>query len=261
MFVRFSDAEQNLSFQEACEAVQRSAAGKDVAEIRQMLNGEFRSRDILVPPPVIGLVATSIAGGSYDADGQPSFPEEPGWPGRAAGWVFRRLFARRLFGDDPCELPATLISQAPEMSWLAGDVPDPGRYVPAPGDSPAPAQVILDPDLRDRMPWLFELPPEVPPDFPPGMPRMPSGSRHARHSRSRQDVSLMVQLEDDGSTVAVRHEPGRIGTLSTRDAPVYLPHLHAARSQGKMVAAMATLRITGRDSPRIIIRLGPSGGG
>jgi hypothetical protein len=61
MPVRFSDAEENLAFREACEAVQRSAAGKDMAEIRQLLTDEFRSRDILVPPPVIGLTAASIA--------------------------------------------------------------------------------------------------------------------------------------------------------------------------------------------------------
>jgi hypothetical protein len=121
---------------------------------------------------------------------------------------------------------------------------------------PPPAQVILDPDLHDRMPWLFELPPDLPPGFPPDMPRMPSGSRHARHPRSHRDVSLTVRLADDGSTVVVRHEPSRIGTLSTSDAPAYLPHLNAARSQGKVVAAMANLRVTGRGSPRMTIRLG-----
>jgi hypothetical protein len=111
------------------------------------------------------------------------------------------------------------------------------------------------------MPWLFELPPEVPPDLPPGVPRMPGGFRQARHPRLHRDVSLTVRLEDGGSTVVIRYGPGRIGTLSTRDAPAYLPHLNAARSQGKVVAAMATLRVTGRGSPRIVIRLGSSGGG
>jgi hypothetical protein len=250
MPVRFSDAEENRPFQEACEAVQRSAAGKDATQIRHMLTDEFRSRDIPVPPPVTGLIAASIASGSHDADDEPPFPGEPSWPGRAAGWVFRRLA-----GDD---LTTKLISESPELSWLAelsGDAPDPGRYVPGPGTSPPPAQVILDPGLGDRMPWLFELPPLLP-DFPPDTPRMRSGLRHARHPRSHREVSLTVRLEEDGDTVIVRHEPGRVGTLSANDTAAYLPHLNAARSQGKVLAAIATLRVTGRGSPRMTIRLG-----
>ena len=100
MPVRFSDAEENRPFREACETVERSAAGKDATEIRQMLTDEFRSRDIPVPPPLIGLIAASIASGSNDADDGPSFPGEPSWPGRAAGWVFRRLRAARALGAD-----------------------------------------------------------------------------------------------------------------------------------------------------------------
>jgi hypothetical protein len=228
-----------------------------VAEIRQMLADEFRSRDIPVPPRVIGLIAAGIASGRFDADDEPPFPGEPSWPGRAAGWVFRRLFARRLFGDDLGELVTKLISESPErfgLGELFEDAPDPDRYVPEPGNSPPPAQVILDPDIQDRMPWLFELPPDLPPDFPPDMARLMT--RHARHPRSHRDVSLMVRLEEDGSTVVVRQGPGRIGALSTRDAPAYLPHVNAARSQGKVVAAIATLRVTGPSSPRMTIHLG-----
>jgi hypothetical protein len=81
----FGDAEEYGPFREACEAVRGSAAEKDMAGIRQLLAGEFRSRGIPVPPLIISLIADSIATGNYDEDDAPPFPEEPSWPGRAAG--------------------------------------------------------------------------------------------------------------------------------------------------------------------------------
>jgi hypothetical protein len=68
-------------------------------------------------------------------------------------------------------------------------------------------------------------------------------------------VSLAVQLEEDGGTVVVRHGPGRVGTVSATDASAYLPHLNAARSQGKVVAATATLHVTAHGSLRVTVRL------
>jgi hypothetical protein len=244
----FGDAEEYGPFREACEAVRGSATGKDMAEIRQMLTDEFRSRDIPVPPLIITLITHSIATGNYDEDDAPPFLEEPSWPGRAIGW------ADRLSGDDLGELTRNLISSSPDLSWLFENAPNPGRYVPGPGNSPPPAQLILDPDLDGRMPWLFDLPPDAP---PPGLipDWLRSGEQHARHARSHQEVSIDVLLEEDGGTVVVRHGPGRVGTLSGIDAPAYLPHLNAARSQGKAVTAVATLHVTGSGSPRFTVRL------
>jgi hypothetical protein len=76
-------------------------------------------------------------------------------------------------------------------------------YFPGPGQSPAPAQVILDPDIAERMPWLLEL--------PPGM------------SSARGPSSFAAWLEESAGTVVVCHSPGRIGTLSAADAEAYLP--------------------------------------
>jgi len=58
----FPEADDAVQFRDACEAVRASAAGKDEAEIRQMLTGELRSRDVLPPPAIIELLAASIAG-------------------------------------------------------------------------------------------------------------------------------------------------------------------------------------------------------
>jgi hypothetical protein len=249
MPVPFGDAEEYRPFREACEAVRRSAAGKDAAEIRQMLTDEFGSRDIPVPTLIITLIAHSITTGNYDADDVPPFPEEPSWPGRAAGWV-----SPRLLDDDLSELTGMLFSSSPDLSWLLENAPDTGRYVPGPGNCPPPAQVILDSDFDDRMPDLFALPPD---NLPPGLlpDWLQNVTRNTRHPLSHEEVSLAVRLEEDGGTVVVHHGPGHVGTVSAADAPAYLPHLNAARSQGKVVAATATLHLTGDGSPRVTVRL------
>jgi hypothetical protein len=237
----FSDAEEYGPFREACEAVRGSAAGKGHG-------GDPADADRRAPVPGHPgstadhhLDRAQHRHRNYDGDNAPPFLEEPSRPGR-------------LPGDGLDELTRNLISASADLSWLLENAPDPGRYVPGPGNSPPPAQLILDPGLEDRMPWLFDLPPDAP---PPGLipAWLPSGEQHARPPRSHQEMSIDVLLEEEGGAVVVRHGPGRVGTLSGTDAPAYLPHLNAARSQRKAVTAVATLHVTGSGSPRFTVRL------
>lgn len=95
-------------------------------------------------------------------------------------------------------------------------------------------EVIADPDLAERMPWLVERPFE----------RLPGMLRSALRT-----FSFDARLEEDDGTVIVRAFSGRIGRLSATDAEAYLPHIRSARAQGKVVAALASGRITGPRSP------------
>jgi len=65
-----------------------------------------------------------------------------------------------------------------------------------------------------------------------------------------------MDLHCNEGTVIVRAFSGRIGRLSAGDAEAYLPHIRSARLHDKVVAAMATGRITGRNSLHVTVRLG-----
>ena len=231
----FHEADHATGFQEACEAVRASRLGKNEAEIRQMLADEFRSRNIVVPPPIIEIFAASIAAGDQDGPPPPFPPGPPSLAATIGGKIMRRLFPQiREMADDA-------IARSPVFQALSRLHPYPpglSLYFPEPGQSPAPAQLILDPDVADRMP-----PPEPPP-VPPGFPR------------PRRPRSFAVWLEESSGTVVVHHSPGRIGTLSPADAEAYLPHIRAARTHGEVVAAMADHSASSRGPLRLTIRIG-----
>ena len=237
------------SFREACEAVRGAAAGRDEAEIRQLLAGELRSRNIDLPPNIIGLLGAGIAAGDASITvgdwGEHDLPhEQPGLAASLIGKVIGGVLARRIgIGDSQIrEVMKESVTMSPVLSRLVQPgPPDPDLYVPEPGRQPAPAEVIVDPDLAERMPWLVEPPSER----LPGMPRS-----------AMRTFSFDARLEEDDGTVIVRAFSSRIGRLSATDAEAYLPHIRSARAQDKAVAAMATGRTTGRRSLHVTIRLG-----
>jgi hypothetical protein len=117
----------------------------------------------------------------------------------------------------------------PMVSRTLPHPPDRGLYAPAPDQVPPPARLIPEPDLRERMPELFQAPPLPPP--PPGMPS-PDGA----------DL-VFVWLENSGGAVAVCCQPGRIGILEAKDAEAYRSLVLAAHAQDKVVAATADIRV------------------
>jgi hypothetical protein len=135
--------------------------------------------------------------------------------------------------------PADPGAHAPEPGRPGPGRDVPGRYVPGPGREPAPAEVIVDADLAERMPWLIERPP-----LPPGMPQS-----------ALRTFSFDVQLDEDDGTVIVSAFDGRIGTLNGKDASEYVPHIRSGRAQDKTVTATATGRVIGRRSLRVTVRL------
>jgi hypothetical protein len=234
----FHEADGATGFREACEAVRASRAGKNEAEIRQMLADELRSRNIVLPPPVIEITAASIAAGDQEGPPPPFALTPPSLAATLGGKIMRRLFPQiREMADDA-------LARSPVLQALSRQHPHPpglGLYFPEPGQSPARAQLIPDPDIADRMP---PEPPPEPPPVPPGFPR------------PRHPPRLAVWLEESSGTVVVHHSPGRIGTLSPADAEAYLPHIRAARAHGKVVAAMAEHSASGRGPRRVTIRMG-----
>jgi hypothetical protein len=241
---RIGDA---AGFREAYEAATRAAPGRDEAEIRQLLAGELRSRNIDLPPHMISLLAASIAIGGADITvgewgelDQP--PDPPGLVSSLIGKVVGRVLARKFGEGQMRELMREVLTASPALSRLMqSGTPDPRLYIPEPGREPAPSEVIVDPDLAERMPWLVELPSER----PPGIPRS-----------ALRTFSFEARLEEDDGMVIVRTSSGRIGKLSGRDAEAYLPHIRSARERDKVVAAMATGRITGHRSLHVTVRLG-----
>jgi hypothetical protein len=125
------------------------------------------------------------------------------------------------------------VATSPFLSRLHPHPESLDLYFPEPGQSPAPAELIVDPDIAERMPWLLE-------PLPPG----------------KDAWSFAVWLEEAEGAVVVRHQPGRIGTLGAKDSEAYLPHVRAARAQDKVMAAMANPRITASGSFHATIRPG-----
>jgi hypothetical protein len=210
--------------------------GKDEAEVRELLAAELRARNIALPPPMIGLLAFGIAdsrasvviGGPEESYDEPHY--RPGPVGSLVGKVIGRVFARQAG-----ELARGVFQADPVLSRLTRA--DPRVY----GPESVAADVVADPDLAERMPWLFELPPGRPRDTPVWF-----------------DVTL---AEDDGAVVVRDYAGRRLGVLRATDAAAYLPHLRSARAQNKAAGASGSVRITGHCSLRITIRLRTAGQG
>ena len=146
-------------FREAYEAVRAAAVGRNEAEIRQLLADELRSRNVGTLPDMIGVLAAGIAAdGDISVGGwaEVDLPDErPGLVGSLIGKVIGRVLARRIGEGEVREMMREAVAMSPVLSRLAHpDPPDPDLYVPEAGREPAPAEVITDPDLAERMPWL-----------------------------------------------------------------------------------------------------------
>jgi hypothetical protein len=222
---------------EACEAVQAHAAGKDKAAIRRMLTEELRSREVSLPPDVLEVVVEQIAAGTY----------VPGEPIVSVHWggllrvPFARKALRQMFRPVFDEFDRLLSSEVfrPEgekgtghdlwsaLSQMYPHPPGRGLYAAAPEEVPPPAPLIPDPDLRERIPGLFKLPPSPP--GPHGEPPQPW-------------PVVAAWLEDSGGTIAVYEQHGRIGVLNAEDAEAYLPLARAAHAQDEVVPAAAEIR-------------------
>jgi hypothetical protein len=226
------------SIGEACEAVQVTAAGKSQAEIRRLLTAEFRARDVSLPPELFEVAVKRIAAGTYD-------PREPLFSVHRTGLLrvpFIRKALRHAFESALAEHGPEGVFR-PGVVWVSDDVagawpmvsrglphpPGRGLFAPEPDQVPPPARLVPDPDLRERMPELFEAPRPLP--VPPGMPP-PEGA----------DL-VFVWLEDSGGAVAVSCQPGRIGILEAGDALAYLPLVRVAAAQDQVVAATADIRV------------------
>jgi hypothetical protein len=242
------------SFRAACDAVMAAAPGKDETEIRQLLTDELRSRNIGVlapgvlpgtiafPPWTIDNLAAAIAAGNATITvGAPGEyldppPEPPGVVGALIGKVIRRVFARQVR-----EFSMEAFVASPMGRHLFTDPTNPSIYVPEPGREPAPAQVITDPDVAERVLW----PAEPPLGRQPGMAWPTTG-----------DIFSTARLEEENGMVVVYASADRIGTLSAADAERYLPHLQAARLHDQFVPAIVTGRIKGGRLLRATVRLG-----
>lgn len=241
---------QNI-LDEACEAVQAVAAGKSKAAIRRMLTAEFQARGFSLPPLLFDAAVNQIAAGTY-VPGEPlvsvrrsglfSLP----FIGKAIGrWLEPVLEAAREHG-------VVRVTENVADAWpvLSGRLPrPPGRdlFAPAPEDVPPPARLVPDPDLRERIPELFEAPPPQP--RWPGMPPLAEAEL------------VFAWLEESGGTVAVFCPSGRIGVLDTEDAAAFLPVVRSAQAQGKVVAATADIGVTAHGSLPATVRAVPDRSG
>jgi hypothetical protein len=229
------------SFDAACEAVQAAAAGKSKAEIRRLLTEEFRSRDVPpLPPELFEVAVQQIATGTY-------IPGEPLGFVRRTGLLrvpFVRNALRRAFdaalaehGPEGVFLPQVVwVSDFVADAWpmMSRSLPHPqgrGLYAPPPDQVPPPARLTPDPDLRTRMPEVFEGPPPLPVPLP--------------SDTAPDDADLVFAwLEDHDGTVAVCCAPGRIGVLEAGEAEAYLPLVRAAAAQDQVVAATSDISRT-----------------
>ena len=247
------------SIGEACQAVQAAAAaGKSKAQIREMLAAEFRARDApTLPPELFEVAVERIAAGTYD-------PREPLVSVRRTGLLrlpFVRNAIRDAFksameehGPEGVFVPrAVWVSPCIADSWpmVSGGLPHPpgrGLYAPPPDQVPPPVPLILEPDLRTRMPDLFGGPPPLPTPLPPDT-MAPDDADQA-----------FVWLEDNDGIVAVCCAAGRIGLLAAADAQAYLPLVRVAAGQDQVVAAMADIGSTAPATVRVVANRGLSAG-
>ena len=222
---------------EACEAVQAHAAGKEKAAIRRMLTEELRSREVFLPPDVLDVVVEQIAAGTY-VPGEPIVSVH--WAGllrmpfarKALRQMFRPVFdefdsllSSEVFGSEGRRGTGHDLRSA--LSRMYPHPPGRGLYAAAPEEVPPPAPLTPDPDLRERMPDLFNLPPSPP--GPHGEPPQPW-------------PVIAAWLEDSGATIAVHEQHGHIGVLNAEDAGAYLPLARAAHAQDEVVPAAAEIR-------------------
>jgi hypothetical protein len=153
--------------------------------------------------------------------------------------ALRRAFDAALteHGPEGVFLPHVVwVSDFVADAWpmMSGSLPHPpgrGLYAPPPDQVPPPARLIPDPDLRTRMPEVFEGPPPLPVPPPP--------------DTAPDDADLvLVWLEDHDGTVAVCCAPGRIGVLEAGEAgeaEAYLPLVRAAAAHDQVVAATSDI--------------------
>lgn len=242
------------SIREACDAVQAAAAGEDEAAIRRMLTEEFRTRDVSLPPELFDALVKKIASGTY-APGEPLISGSVQYDGllrvpfirKAIRHMFDSAVAEAGGVDNLIERHVPWVSKDIGDSWwiMSRTLPHPpglGLYVTAPDEVPPPARLIPDPDLRERMPDLFE----------PVRPLPPRWSDMG----SRDDADqLFVWLEDGDGTVAVFNQPGHIGSLNAEDAEAYLQLVRAARARDKVVAAMADVGRQAADLSSATVRV------
>lgn len=241
---------------QACQAIQAAAAGKSKAAARRMLTAEFHARDISLPPELFDVAVNQVAAGTY-------VPGEPLVSVRHSGLLslpfIRKAIRRRLEpafealrehnAEEGIAHGVTRVTEHVADAWplVSGGLPHPpGRdlFAPAPGDVPPPARLIPDPDVRERIPELFEVAP--PATAWPGMPV------------AAETEFVFAWLEESGGTVAVCCSPGRLGVLAASDAEPYLPLVRSAHAQGKVVAAMTD---TARGLPSATVRVIPDRSG
>jgi hypothetical protein len=218
-----------------------------------MLTAEFRARDVCLPSPLFDVAVNQIAAGTY-VPGEPlvsvrrsgllSLPFIGKAIGRSLEPALEAL--REHISEEGIEHGVARVTEHVADAWpiVSGTLPRPpghDLFAPAPEDVPPPARLIPDPDLRERIPELFEAPPPPPKWF--GMP--PSA-----------DAELVFAwLEESGDTVAVCCQPGRLGVLNAEDAEAYLPLMRSAQAQGKVVAATADIGVTARGLPPGAVRV------
>lgn len=136
------------------------------------------------------------------------------------------------------------VSEFVADAWpmMSGSLPHPpgrGLYAPPPDQAPPPARLMPDPDLRTRMPEVFDGPPPLPMPLPP--------------DTSPDDADLVfVWLEDDDGTVAVCCAPGRVGVLEAGAAEAYLPLVRAAAARDQVVAATSDISRTTPATVRVV---------
>jgi hypothetical protein len=242
-------------FRAAYEAVIAAAAGRAETEIRDLLFAELWSRDIDLEPHLVGSLAACVVADD-DANvaigdwGEFDTPVEPVRTihlliGKVIGRVLTRHFGEDAVREMNREIMRGAVTSSRILSRLVRrDAPGPDRYVPEAGQEPSPAEVIIDPDLSERMPWLMTPLPEIP-------------GRRRRRSAERT-TSLEIGLKEDDGTVVVFYSAGRVGVLSATDSEAYLWHIRSARAQNKVIAAVASLRIVGPAQLRATVSLGPA---